>query len=318
MKCILVAIFMAFAVPQLTSAAEISSTISKQGNAILILNGEIVPGDADQVTRLIKSANDTKRVVTGIRLNSPGGNLLEGAKLADIIRYGKIATVVTNHSTCASACFVVFAAGNEKYANYTAQIGVHGASDQSGKETVESGAATVSMARICKDLGVPSNIIGKMVVTPPSQMVWLAPNDLRSMGTSMLGKPSQTAPQASTDTQLPAQIAPDTQAKKEELSWKNLVAGAVKISSEQNRGSPNVLRSCQPEMKICNMGIYFKGKDGKEVLIRKTEDLKGQMVSRDVCTFNEFKDVRTCVNWDSGKVQTDMKNAQGQWIQVNQ
>jgi hypothetical protein len=81
---------------------------------------------------------------------------------------------------------LIFAAGETKFANYTAQIGVH-ASDENGAETVQSGAATVSMARIAKELGVPPAIIGRMVVTPPAQMVWLSPADLQSMGTTMAG-----------------------------------------------------------------------------------------------------------------------------------
>src|ERR1700730_2360410 len=102
-----------------------------------------------------------------------------------------MATNVGQGATCASACFLVFAAGESKFANYSAQIGVHGASDEKGAETVQSGAATVSMARIAKELGVPPAIIGRMVVTPPAEMVWLSPADLQSMGTTMIGKPSQ-------------------------------------------------------------------------------------------------------------------------------
>jgi hypothetical protein len=38
-----------------------------------------------------------------------------------------------------------------------------------------------------------------MVVTPPQQMIWLSPNDLRAMGTTITGKPDQTrAPNAQT------------------------------------------------------------------------------------------------------------------------
>ena len=66
-----------------------------------------------------------------------------------------------------TACFLLFAAGSEKYASYSANVGVHGASDQSGRE---EGDATVSMARMAKQLGVPESIIGKMVVTPPDQL----------------------------------------------------------------------------------------------------------------------------------------------------
>src|SRR5881628_107579 len=57
-------------------------------------------------------------MVSGIGLNSPGGALLEAVKIADVIRYCKIATVVPNGQTCASACFIIFAAGGEKYASY--------------------------------------------------------------------------------------------------------------------------------------------------------------------------------------------------------
>jgi hypothetical protein len=48
----------------------------------------------------------------------------------------------------ASACFLAFAAGDTKFATYGAQIGVHGGSDQAGRETAQSGAATVSPAQL--------------------------------------------------------------------------------------------------------------------------------------------------------------------------
>jgi hypothetical protein len=72
---------------------------------------------------------------------SPGGKILEGVRLADLIRFGKIATTVPGSSQCASACFIAFAAGSNKYASYTASVGVHGVSDESGEETTEAGAA---------------------------------------------------------------------------------------------------------------------------------------------------------------------------------
>jgi hypothetical protein len=62
-----------------------------------------------------------------------------------------------------------------------------------GRETVSSNAATVSMAKVAKELGVPPAIIGRMVVTPPNEMVWLSPQELQSMGVTMVGKPAQTA-----------------------------------------------------------------------------------------------------------------------------
>src|SRR2546430_4694111 len=107
-------------------SATLTSYISKEGKVIVILNGEIAPGDTDHLQQIIRTANDSGKIVSGIRLNSPGGNLLESAKLADAIRFAKIASVVPNGATCASACFVAFAAGAEKFASYSASIGVHG------------------------------------------------------------------------------------------------------------------------------------------------------------------------------------------------
>jgi hypothetical protein len=42
------------------------------------------------------------------------------------------------------------------------------------------------MAQIAKEFGVPHGIIGKMVVTPPDQMVWLDAADLKSMNVDLI------------------------------------------------------------------------------------------------------------------------------------
>ena len=129
-------------------AALITSTATKKGKIIVSLDSEIAEGDADKLSAIIKSANTGGHLVSGIRLNSPGGLITESVKLASIIGYGKIAAVVPNGDKCASACFIVFAADDPKYVSYGASVGVHGASDEAGRDTVEAGAATVSIARI--------------------------------------------------------------------------------------------------------------------------------------------------------------------------
>jgi hypothetical protein len=205
--------FSLFVLPySVAKAASITSTVSKDGKVIVSLVGEISDGDTDTLKSIIKSANDSGHIVSAIRLDSPGGNLLEGSNLATIVRFGKIAASVISGARCASACFIVFAAGNPKYANYNASVGVHGASDEAGRETVEAGAATVSMARIVKDLGVPAAIIGKMVVTPPDSIIWLTPDDLRSMGVTMTGRPAQVPPDQTASPQAPMQLDPSTRA----------------------------------------------------------------------------------------------------------
>src|SRR5438552_11981569 len=113
----------------IASAASLTTSKSKSGSFIVTLSGEISLGDSDLLKVRIRKANDSGVTVSLIRLDSPGGSLLEGVKLADMIRFGKITTAVVGTSKCASACFIVFSAGVEKFADYAASIGVHGASE---------------------------------------------------------------------------------------------------------------------------------------------------------------------------------------------
>jgi hypothetical protein len=134
--------------------------------------------------------------------------LIEGLRLAQSIKTAQIATVVTSSAVCASACFLAFAGGAEKYVSFSGRVGVHGASDEDGIETPGAAAATVGMARAAKELGVPVAILGKMVITPPDQILWLSPDDLRSMGTTMVGKPNQTQSSSQVRNQLEDQTPP--------------------------------------------------------------------------------------------------------------
>jgi hypothetical protein len=171
------------------------------------------------------------------------------------------------------------------------------------------------MGRVVKELGVPAGIIGKMVVTPPDEMVWLSPNDLRSMGVTMTGKPAQIPPEQDARSQVPLSLEPTVQPKKES-SWDDLVGNAVATSSRQNNGKPLFHRVCQPELKICVSGVYVKGDGGKDLLIKKTEDMAGNTVSRELCEFNVHGDIRVCVDWDTGRKHRDMQDHRGNWSKI--
>ena len=321
------AVVISCAIPLAVSAATFKSVATKDGKTIILLSGEIAEGDADTLRAAIKTANDAGKLVSGIRLNSPGGNILEALKLADAVRFAKVATNVAGNATCASACFLVYAAGATKFANFTAQVGVHGASDKQGEETVASGAATVSMARAAKELGVPAAIIGRMVVTPPNEMVWLTPQDLLSMGTTMVGKPAQTISPTATATADPASLPQQTQpgnptqlqpeAKSTNMpTWCEFVDSAIKRSAAQNNGKPMYKRGCQPETKTCYDGVMLVGNDGKMTAVKVIKDMNDKIISREVCSFNDSGDIRKCFNWDDGSIHRDMKDTNGNWYKV--
>jgi hypothetical protein len=302
------------------TAAVIKSSVLKDGRVVLSVSGDIAEGDTVTFKAAVKTANDAGKFVSSIRLDSQGGNLLEGVQLAEVVKFAKMATNVGQNATCASACFLIFAAGETKFANYTAQIGVHGASDETGRETTQSGAATVSMARIAKELGVPASIIGRMVVTPPNDMVWLSPTDLQSMGTTMVGKPSQVPPPSASISQLPP-VSPTDLSPKAKASapptWDELVDKAVAESARQNNGNPKYFRVCQPEKKTCNTGVSLKSSDGTDIILKVTKDAKDTLLRRETCTFNVTGDIRVCLDWDRNTKHRDMQNAKGDWYQVD-
>jgi len=164
--------------PSIAAAAEITSSNLKDDTIEISISGNIVAGDAELLRTRIKAATDAGKLVTSVPLNSEGGSLLEGARLADVVKSIKVSTNVGQNATCASACFLIFAAGETKYAYGRARIGVHGASENGA----ESRKATKAMARIAEELDVPSSIIRRMVNTPPNDVTWLSLNDLRLMG----------------------------------------------------------------------------------------------------------------------------------------
>jgi hypothetical protein len=159
---------------------------TNNGKARITLRGKILRGDAEKFSALLKSARDNGISVSFLELNSQGGALLDGVKMSDIVRQAKMTTSVPELGMCASACFLIFAGGNERIMHPVSHLGVHGASDAKGQETIISGSATIMMARKFKELGVPPAVIGKMVVTPPEKTVWLTSSDLSEMGVKIV------------------------------------------------------------------------------------------------------------------------------------
>ena len=179
--------------------AELTSVTLKDDVTVVVLSGDIAQGDADAAEALIRAANEDGHLISAVRLDSPGGSLAEALRLGDLIRRAKLPTVVAAGSHCVSACFLVFAAGIEKFANHEARIGVHGASDAFGRETARTEAATIAMGRIASTFGVPPNIIRRMVITPARDIAWLSDEDLRGMGAIISGRTEHSPQPAPAD-----------------------------------------------------------------------------------------------------------------------
>jgi hypothetical protein len=151
------------------------------GEVMISGRGPIMRGDGARLERALVMVAPAERLL-GVALDSPGGTVTDGADLARIIHEHRLAVVVPTNSKCTSACFLMLAAAPRRLVAADALVGVHGASEDDGKETQVAMAMTTAMARAAAELGVPPAIIGKMVETAPSRVEWLTHADLTSMG----------------------------------------------------------------------------------------------------------------------------------------
>jgi hypothetical protein len=170
------------------SAADLTTTLSRENRTIVLLNGELADGDASRLRDLIRGSNSSGKPVSGIRLNSPGGNMREGVRLAALIQNAKIATVIASGATCAAACFIAFVAGNQKFVSATATVGVPGAANRFGQDAA---GAIPAIVRVVKELGLLDAIVEKMLAAREDEIVWLTQDDLRAMGATTTGRPAQ-------------------------------------------------------------------------------------------------------------------------------
>jgi hypothetical protein len=180
---------------------------------IISARGPIIPGDTARLFDFLSRLPATDRAVA-FSIDSAGGNVLEGEKLAGAIRSSNIPIYVGQDSQCSSACFLLFAAAGSRFMAPDALIGVHSVSEN-GRETLDSMAFTTAFARDAAALGVPPAIIGKLVETPPQRATWLTPSDLASMSVVVLDETASASTDPSQSQELessapaPAPAPPD-------------------------------------------------------------------------------------------------------------
>lgn len=181
------------------TAAELTTTLSKENRTVIVLNGALAAGDASRFKEILKSSFAAGKPVSAVRLNAPDGSLIEGARLAAVIqaanlRGAKIATVITAGAACGGACFLPFIAGSQKFVSATATVSVPGAkSDQqpTGDTPALLQAEKPGIVRVVQKLGLLDAIITRMLATPEDEVFPLTLDDLRAMGATMTGKPTQ-------------------------------------------------------------------------------------------------------------------------------
>ncbi|MBT0569193.1 tetratricopeptide repeat protein [Curvibacter sp. CHRR-16] len=194
---------------QLSNAVTLTPDFDTRGFIYIKLDGQIEPNDPVLLQKTLEYAKAKNLKVWGLLLNSLGGSVDAGLQLASIIRQSQLATFVTGNDTCASACFYLFAAGVNRWAENGARVGVHSAAEN-GQETDRATAATIRFSRVLATLDVPDSILGKIVRTPPKDTYFLTQQDLASMGVQFIATPAHQIQNLLTEAGLSKQTIRDT------------------------------------------------------------------------------------------------------------
>jgi hypothetical protein len=141
----------------------------------VMIDGPVLPGDAVRLIDALIAQKNSGKVTERIFLNSPGGQVVAGVQIADVINKSGIAVVVGKGRVCASICVLMLAAGKERWVYSDSKLGVHSVGSHQGglldgaiqPESVTDRSLTLLIARAMKGFGVPDAVIVKMITTPP-------------------------------------------------------------------------------------------------------------------------------------------------------
>ena len=185
-------------------------TFTKIGDNLYTLTGGVGMGDCE---RIVPQMPDRFAVI----LESPGGNLAEGSCLAAHLKIRDVVTIVRdteimdeqgkiiytpgkvpeqmgndymqNNVVCASACSLLFLAGDKRYLMGKVYLGIHGPGTpdgalrgMSGKQLEASAFRTAAnLIRLVEQLGVTDDEVKLLFIQiPNSSMYWLNPRDFEA------------------------------------------------------------------------------------------------------------------------------------------
>ena len=148
-------------------------------NGGITVTGPIEPGDdvrfRDLIDALIQGRVYRTHVYPGaIYLNSPGGNVAAAVAMADIVLRDLLITTVENGMTCASACALIYFAGDLRFIEGSGRVGVHRASTPDGDEAPDASLFTAAKLR---QFCAPRSAVAKLLATPPGGIAWLDSRD---------------------------------------------------------------------------------------------------------------------------------------------
>lgn len=179
-----------FLFPAASAGAELAYQDFGNGRYLINLRGEITTGDAARLEALITSQPEKYLRTNSMRLESPGGSVLEAMLVADVVERAALGVSVERDAICASACFFIWAAADYRLSYQTSRIIIHRPYFPTESVSVENfssaSAATMRTTSIARnylvDRGVSSAIVDKMMTLPSTEGYELTAKDRTDFG----------------------------------------------------------------------------------------------------------------------------------------
>jgi hypothetical protein len=169
----------------------------------LVISGEIIPGDYDHL--LSKILDDPSRFLAEnkIILASDGGDVAEALKIAKLVKT-LFSEVIVGPLTgrCASACFFIYVAANQRETDGERLIGINrpylvdsespspqpsppsgpSASASAADVTVAESRALGKVRAFLQENAVPSYLVDEMFRRASDEVYWLSEDDQKNLG----------------------------------------------------------------------------------------------------------------------------------------
>lgn len=173
--------------------------------AIFALEGAIEANDGERFVNKVLGV-DAAIVV----LSSYGGEIGAAIKIGQAIRLKGFQTLVLEDTVCASACGLIWLAGQPRLMAPNAQIGFHAAYDVSNGAPRERGAANAIVGAYLGALGFSQRTIIYVTAPAPDEMQWLTLADASMLGIEVQPFDAAPGPQGGPLEGRPDEIRPST------------------------------------------------------------------------------------------------------------
>jgi hypothetical protein len=148
---------------------------------LVIVSGEILPGDADRFAEIVRLSQSG-----AVLLESPGGSLLDGLRIGRTIRDAGFSTGVAPDTACASACALAWLGGIERYMNANSLVGFHAAYVETDGQVVVSGIGNALVGAYLNDLGLSDDAVIFVAAAAPNDMNWLNAAQAKQAGIDLI------------------------------------------------------------------------------------------------------------------------------------